>query len=311
MNVRPVAGRVSTALNVGLWVFPDVTTHQTNARFPASPPECCQAAYSLSWRVNVQVSCQLVWGVMAQEHERLPRLAILIDAENASPRIAGGLFEEIATIGEASARRIYGDFSGSRLKGWSHAIATHAIIPQQNYANTAGKNASDIALAIDAMDLLHTGRFGAFCIVSSDGDFTRLAARIREQGLDVFGFGEQKTPESFRKACKRFIFTENLAGNTNPFSVGSTDSELAEVEQLKQPPSLAVPHIRSALTQLDDLDGWYALAAVGARLAALMPDFDPRTFGSAKLVALVERTRAFEVRRDNLKVFIRPVEPTS
>ena len=138
------------------------------------------------------------------------RLAVLIDADNASHRIADGLFEEVAKLGEASVRRIYGDFSGPRLKLWADILSKHAIIPQQNFAYTPGKNASDIALVIDAMDLLHSGRFDGFCLVSSDSDFTRLAARIREQGIDVYGFGEQKTPESFRQACRRFIFTENL-----------------------------------------------------------------------------------------------------
>ncbi|MBL0407695.1 NYN domain-containing protein [Microvirga aerilata] len=136
---------------------------------------------------------------------RSVRLAILIDADNASPRIADGLFEEIAKIREASVRRIYGDFSGARLKPWADILAKHTIIPQQQFAYTTGKNGSDIALVIDAMDLLHRGRFEGFCLVSSDSDFTRLAGRIREQGVDVFGFGEQKTPESFRQACRRFI----------------------------------------------------------------------------------------------------------
>ena len=138
------------------------------------------------------------------------RLAVLIDADNASPKIADGLFAEIAKLGEASVRRIYGDFSGTHLKGWADILAKHAIIPHQQFANTTGKNSSDIALVIDAMDLLHSGRFEGFCLVSSDSDFTRLAARIREQGVDVFGFGEQKTPESFRQACRRFVYTENL-----------------------------------------------------------------------------------------------------
>ncbi len=140
---------------------------------------------------------------------RLPRLAVLIDADNTSAKIADGLFEEIAKIGEASVRRIYGDFSSPRSKGWIDILATHAIIPQQQFAYTVGKNATDITLVIDAMDLLLSGRFDGFCLVSSDSDFTRLAARIREQGVDVFGFGEQKTPESFRQACRRFVYTEN------------------------------------------------------------------------------------------------------
>src|SRR3982750_5041479 len=141
---------------------------------------------------------------------RAPRLAVLIDAANPSARIATGLFEEIAKIGEASVRRIYGDFSGQQLSGWAKVLQTHAIMPQHTVAAVAGKNASDIALVIDAMDLLHSGRFDGFCLVSSDSDFTRLAARIREQGVDVFGFGEHKTPESFRQACRRFVYTENL-----------------------------------------------------------------------------------------------------
>ena len=141
---------------------------------------------------------------------RSPRLAVLIDADNTSAKIADRLFEEIAQLGEASVRRIYGDFTRQGLRGWSDILSKHAIIAQQNFAYVTGKNASDIALVIDAMDLMHSGRFDGFCLVSSDSDFTRLAARIREQGLDVFGFGERKTPESFRQACRRFIYTENL-----------------------------------------------------------------------------------------------------
>src|SRR5499425_3228166 len=144
------------------------------------------------------------------EESRTRRLAILIDADNTSPRIAAGLFEEVAKFGEASVRRIYGDFSGQRLKSWADILQKYAIDPYQQFAYTAGKNASDIALVIDAMDLLHSRRFDGFCLVSSDSDFTRLASRLREEGADVYGFGAQKTPESFRQACRRFIYTENL-----------------------------------------------------------------------------------------------------
>ena len=138
------------------------------------------------------------------------RFAVLIDADNTSPRIAAGLFEEIAKFGEASVRRIYGDFSSPRMKSWADILQKYAIDPYQQFAYTTGKNASDIALVIDAMDLLHSGRFDGFCLVSSDSDFTRLASRLREEGADVYGFGAQKTPESFRQACRRFIYTENL-----------------------------------------------------------------------------------------------------
>ena len=146
---------------------------------------------------------------MADE-SRLRRFAVLIDAENTSPRIAAGLFDEVAKFGEASVRRIYGDFSNQRLKSWTEILPKFAIDPYQQFAYTSGKNASDIAMVIDAMDLLHSGRLDGFCLVSSDSDFTRLASRLREQGADVYGFGEQKTPESLRQACRRFIYTENL-----------------------------------------------------------------------------------------------------
>jgi NYN domain/OST-HTH/LOTUS domain len=227
---------------------------------------------------------------------RAPRLAVLIDADNTSARIASGLFEEIAKIGEASVRRIYGDFSGARLKGWSDILFTHAIIPHQNFAYVSGKNASDIALVIDAMDLLHSGRFDGFCLVSSDSDFTRLAARIREQGTDVYGFGEQKTPESFRQACRRFIYTENLLPEA-PKPGKAEPLEAAQSKALK-PPSAATPLIRKAIDQLEEGSDWVLLSRIGHLLANLFSDFDPRTYGHAKLGDLVEKTGAFEIRRD-------------
>ncbi|TFI56636.1 NYN domain-containing protein [Sphingomonas parva] len=239
---------------------------------------------------------------------RAPRLAVLIDADNASPRIARGLFEEIARIGEASVRRIYGDFSSTRLKSWTDLLQQYAIQAQQSFAYTSGKNASDIALVIDAMDLLHSGRFDGFCLVSSDSDFTRLAARIREQGVDVYGFGEQKTPESFRQACKRFIYTENLL----PEAPAADDPADDRPQSVTRPAAMAVPMIRNAVTQLEGEDGWVALGPVGQRLATLFPDFDPRTFGHAKLRDLVEKTGAFEVRRTGefgVHVRVKPEAP--
>ncbi|MBO0906554.1 NYN domain-containing protein [Jiella sonneratiae] len=220
------------------------------------------------------------------------RLAVLIDADNASSKIADGLFEEIAKIGEASVRRVYGDFSSSRSKGWVDILARHAIVPQQQFAYTTGKNASDITLVIDAMDLLHSGRFDGFCLVSSDSDFTRLAARIREQGVDVFGFGEQKTPESFRQACRRFIYTENLL------------PERAERERASGPEA-AKPLARQeeatglmlrVIAQMDTEDGWANLGTFGKQILNLAPDFDPRTYGFRKLSDLVRATPEFEVR---------------
>ncbi|MFW8610215.1 MULTISPECIES: NYN domain-containing protein [Rhizobium] len=182
---------------------------------------------------------------------RSPRLAVLIDADNTSAKIADGLFEEVAKIGEASVRRIYGDFSGTRSKGWADILAKHAIIPQQQFAYTTGKNASDITLVIDAM---------------------------------------QKTPESFRQACRRFFYTENLL----PGKAKDEESAVSTNMPL-QPPSAAVSLIKKVLSQEDAEDGWVSLGTVGKQVLNLAPDFDPRTFGFKKLSDLVRKTNQFEV----------------
>lgn len=221
---------------------------------------------------------------------RSPRLAVLIDADNASAKIADGLFEEIAKIGEASVRRIYGDFSNARSKGWADVLSKHAIIPQQQFAYTTGKNASDITLVIDAMDLLHSGRFDGFCLVSSDSDFTRLAARIREQGVDVFGFGEQKTPESFRQACRRFVYTENLLRGA-----AANTPDTAPTAKPLLSPSAAMPILEKVIGQMESEDGWVLLGTFGKQLSNLFSDFDPRTYGFSKLSDLMRSTDAFEI----------------
>jgi uncharacterized LabA/DUF88 family protein len=226
--------------------------------------------------------------------DKAPRLAVLIDAENASARIAEALFSEIATLGEASARRIYGDFASPQIAGWTRVLARFAIQPQQNFANTKGKNSGDIALVIDAMDLLHSGRFDGFCLVSSDADFTRLAARIREEGVDVYGFGEQKTPESFRQACTRFIYTENLIAPV-PVDAGAK-SPVAEAPATKRKPSEAARLIAAIIADMDeDGDGWVAVGGIGNLLRNAHPDFDQRTYGYAKLSDLIRATGRFEV----------------
>ena len=239
------------------------------------------------------------------------RLAVLIDADNTAAKWADAIFEEIATLGEASVRRIYGDFSGPHLRGWEKKLAGLAVIPNQQFAYTKGKNSSDITLVIDAMDLMHTGRFEGFVLVSSDSDFARLASRLREQGLQVFGIGRTNTPEAFRKACKRFIFVENLLGDgealpeiedrarTEPAGSkpegkvpiaqsvqGTTPSEAPpsgpektdSVETIrKQPPSKAVPLIKAAMRSYDD--DWVPLSVIGSHVRAANPEFDPRTYG--------------------------------
>jgi NYN domain-containing protein/OST-HTH/LOTUS domain-containing protein len=213
------------------------------------------------------------------------------------------LFEEIAKIGEASVRRIYGDFSNARSKGWADILSKHAIIPQQQFAYTTGKNASDITLVIEAMDLLHSGRFDGFCLVSSDSDFTRLAARIREQGVDVYGFGEQKTPESFRQACRRFVYTENLRGG------GATSNQDASARANPlQAPEAATPIIRKVISQMASEDGWVSLGEVGRQLGNLASDFDQRTYGCRTLSDLVRKTNAFDMdtKSGSMRIRIKP-----
>jgi uncharacterized LabA/DUF88 family protein len=227
---------------------------------------------------------------MKVEQQRLARFAVLIDADNTSPQIAEGLFEEVAKFGEASVRRIYGDFSSPQLKSWADILQKHAIDPFQQFAYTKGKNAADIALVIDAMDLLHSGRFDGFCLVSSDSDFTRLASRLREQGADVYGFGAQKTPESFRQACRRFIYTENLLPDS---AVSSNET----ATKAKLPPSAAIPILKTAISQIESEDGWAPLGSVGQQISKLFTDFDARTYGFSKLSDLVRKTGAFDVEK--------------
>ena len=233
-------------------------------------------------------------------------LAVLIDAENTSARYARAIFDEIASLGKANVRRIYGDFSGSRLAGWDTAVQSHAILQHQQRSNTAGKNAADIALVIDAMDLMSKGKLDGFCLVTSDSDFTRLAQRLREDGLAVYGFGERKTPEAFRSACTRFIYLENLLGlpETAPTVVVSETTPVAALAKEKhEPPSKAAPIIRKAMLGHEDEEGWVLLGGVGHRIMNIAPDFDPRSFGHAKLSSLVEKSGAFEMKRLSDKNF--------
>ncbi|MEE9454385.1 MAG: NYN domain-containing protein [Paracoccaceae bacterium] len=233
-------------------------------------------------------------------------LAVLIDADNISPKWADAIFTEIASLGEASVRRIYGDFTGQKLKGWKEKFAPLALIPHLQVAHTIGKNSSDIALVIDGMDLLHSKRVDGFCLVSSDSDFTRLASRIREQGLPVYGIGQKKTPEAFRMACKRFIFVENLLEAEKPAAVDTSKTmESIGQEVKKEPPSKAVPLILAAMKNIPSEDDWYTLSSIGSQLLAKTPDFDYRTYASSKLSDLLEATGQFEIDRSSLPARVR------
>lgn len=229
-------------------------------------------------------------------------LAVLIDADNISAKYADAMFEEIASLGEASIRRIYGDFAGGGPQGWSKdKLAALAIVPHQQFANTTGKNASDIALVIDAMDILHSGRFDGFVLISSDSDFTRLASRIREQGLDVFGMGMRKTPMAFVKACKRFIYVENLVPDTKakprpePVKPAETVAApaAAEAPATLEDPSKLVIRAMDAINQDDE---WFTLGQIGQYISAANPDFDTRSYGKKKLSDLIKELKLFETR---------------
>ena len=224
--------------------------------------------------------------MLKDEKRREPRLAVLIDADNASARHARAIFEEIAQLGQANVRRIYGDFVSERLRGWRDIMQSLSIVPTQQSSYTTGKNAADITLVIDAMDLAHQNKLDGFCLVSSDSDFTRLAQRLREDGVSVFGFGAKKTPEAFRNACSRFIYVENLGSEdqenestgklTNPKtakSVGTTKITAAPpLSEKKLPPSQATPLIRKAMEQAWNDEDWINLSMVGTRLLLLAPD---------------------------------------
>jgi uncharacterized LabA/DUF88 family protein len=222
--------------------------------------------------------------------ENTDKLAVLIDADNAQPSIVDGLLAEIANYGIASVKRIYGDWTGSSLKGWKDVLLQYSIQPMQQFAYTKGKNATDSAMIIDAMDLLYTSNFNGFCIVSSDSDFTKLASRIRESGLLVYGFGEKKTPSAFVSACDKFIYTEVLRVKTDESEViaKKTSSELKQDTKL-------VRLLRNAVEASSDESGWAHLAPVGSNIAKQSPEFDPRNYGYGKLGELVTAIKLFDI----------------
>jgi uncharacterized LabA/DUF88 family protein len=218
------------------------------------------------------------------------RIAVLIDADNAQPSITDGLLSEIAKFGVASVKRIYGDWTTPSLSGWKSVLLEHSIQPVQQFRYTVGKNATDSAMIIDAMDLLYTKRFDGFCLVSSDSDFTRLASRIREEGLLVYGFGEKKTPKAFMSACDKFIFTEVLRF---PEDTGSA-AKPKTANELKRDAKL-VALLRTALEAASDDSGWAHLGAVGSNIAKQAPEFDPRNYGFSKLGELAVAINLFDV----------------
>ncbi|MBV9313185.1 MAG: NYN domain-containing protein [Pseudonocardia sp.] len=236
---------------------------------------------------------------MVTVSENAAKLAVLIDADNAQPSIIEALLAEVAKYGTAHVKRAYGDWTGTSLKGWKDQLLAQSIQPIQQFAYTTGKNSTDAAMAIDAMDLLYTGRFDGFCLVSSDSDFTRLAARLRESGLTVYGFGERKTPKPFVAACDKFIYIENLTYPDSPATATaspSTPKPATPGAQLKGDTAL-VTLLRNVLEAASDDDGWAPLSSLGTIITKQRPDFDSRTYGYAKLSDLIIATTLFEVDR--------------
>lgn len=211
------------------------------------------------------------------------RLAVLIDAENMAADHAEPIFEELSKFGEANVRRVYGDFLEGSTKPWLDKLASLSIAPIHSPKNSAKKNAADIALVIDAMDLLSSSRFDGFALVSSDSDFTKLAQRIREQGIDVFGFGNLQTPQAFRMACKQFITVENLGKSPT----------LSRVKG-QRPLNHAFQLISNVISDTSDPDGWASLGWLGQQLVQRYPDFDARSYGHKRLSDLVREVGRFE-----------------
>lgn len=239
------------------------------------------------------VSPRLVAKIEAEEPTL--RLAVLIDADNAQAAVIEGLLAEIARFGEATVKRIYGDFTAPTSASWKKVLQQYAIKPVQQFAYTTGKNATDSTLIIDAMDLLYTRKFDGFCLITSDSDFTGLAMRLREEGLTVLGFGEKKTPDAFRNACHKFVFTEFL----RPSAIIDPTPLVKKVENDQKSPQPPVEvaetkqkfpkkFVLTALEQSCDDSGWANLGTFGSYLTKLQPDFDSRLYGYKKLSDLVK-----------------------
>jgi hypothetical protein len=218
-------------------------------------------------------------------------LAVLIDADNIPVKYIDEMMEEITKYGNPTIKRIYGDWTKPHLTRWKNVLLENAITPVQQYAYTVGKNATDSAMIIDAMDLLYSGKVNGFCLVSSDSDFTRLATRLREAGMQVIGIGEKKTPQPFIVACDKFIYLEILHPKTNKTSE-SNDSSASNVDKITPK---EVQLISSSINDLSDDDGWAFLGDVGSLIQKKRPNFDSRNYGFAKLTPLIKSTGKFDL----------------
>ncbi len=226
-----------------------------------------------------------------------PKLAVLIDADNAQASVIQELLAEVSRYGTATIKRAYGDWTTSNLKGWKEVLHKMAIQPIQQFSYTSGKNSTDASLIIDAMDVLHDDTVDGFCLVSSDSDFTRLATRIREEGKVVYGFGERKTPEPFVAACDKFIYTEILRHKPEEPAVEAVpvDKPIKPVVEVAQLPALR-PMVLTAIQAVARDDGWAPLGPVGSQMGKNNPSFDPRNYGFAQLSKLMRKQDYLEVK---------------
>ncbi|MDR2478890.1 MAG: NYN domain-containing protein [Treponema sp.] len=221
------------------------------------------------------------------------KLAVLIDADNTQPAIIEGLLDEVAKYGIASVKRIYGDWTSTNLRSWKDRLLEYAIQPIQQFAYTAGKNATDSAMIIDAMDLLYSEKLDGFCIVSSDSDFTRLAARLRESGRTVYGFGEKKTPRAFVSVCDKFIYTEILRDNQEEADDEDSKPASKPKRDFKVDRKL-LKLLRETVDDLAEESGWAYLGGVGQKINNRSADFDPRNYGFKKLGDMFRAIPQFE-----------------
>ena len=223
--------------------------------------------------------------------------AVLIDGDNIPSAYVKEMMEEIAKYGNPTIKRIYGDWTNPRLNKWKTVLLENAITPIQQYGYTSGKNATDSAMIIDAMDILYTGKVNGFCLVSSDSDFTRLATRLREAGMQVFGIGEKKTPNPFIVACDKFIYIEILKTQSGEDSSGTTETEARTKSSIDKITPKEIRYISTTISDVADDDGWAFLGDVGSLLQKRHPNFDSRNYGFQKLTPLIGSIKNFELER--------------
>ena len=226
------------------------------------------------------------------------RLAVLIDADNVPYANIREMLEEVAKNGTPTIKRIYADWTKPTVSGWKNVLLEHAITPIQQYSYTTGKNSSDSALIIDAMDILYSGKVDGFCIVSSDSDFTRLAIRLREAGMKVIGIGQKKTPLPFITACDKFVYIEILKLETMPVTVTATDTKgkpKAKPIALNRIDQTLIKLLTESVADLADESGWTFLGELGSFILKNKADFDPRNYGFPKLLPLIKSTKKFVI----------------